>query len=229
MPEELRVVVDGVTVSARSWPNPAPVRPPLVCLPGTGATAEDWNVVAARLSRDRTVHAVDLRGHGRSEWPGIYSISLLANDVCGFLDRLDSSPIDLVGHSLGGLVACRVAAAMPERVRRLILEDVGIPHPRLPKPLGRPAGQLDFDWAVVEQVRPEIDDPDPGWSDLIARIHAPTLVIGGGSGSFVPQQHIAELVERLPDGRLVTIDAGHLIHESRPEEFVHEVSHFLDS
>jgi pimeloyl-ACP methyl ester carboxylesterase len=228
MPDELRIVVDGVTVSSRVWPCTDSTRPAAVLLPGTGATAEDWDVVAARLSERRTVFAVDLRGHGRSDWPGTYSIRLLADDVRGFLDRIEIAPVDLVGHSLGGLVALEVAAAVPGQVRRLVLEDVGMPHPRAPAPPVRPDGPLPFDWAVVEQVRPEIDDPDPQWGDLVSRIPTPTLVIGGGRDSFVPPEHIAELVGRLPDGRLATIEGGHLVHENRPDEFMHQLRDFLD-
>src|SRR4051812_37227577 len=227
MPNDIRVVVDGITLSSFVWPCARPSAPDVLLLHGTGATAEDWDVVATRLSDHRTVYAVDLRGHGRSDWPGTYSIDLLAEDVLGLLDQR-TQPVDLVGHSLGGLVACKVAAAMPARVRRLVLEDVGIPHPRPPAPPERPEGPLAFDWAVVEQVRPEIDDPDPQWSDIVSRVRAPTLAIGGGSQSFVPHEHVAELVGRLQDGRLATIESGHLVHQSRPDEFIDLLLDFLD-
>ena len=82
---------------------------------------------------------------------------------------------------------------------------------------------------MVEQVRPEIDDPDPRWSDVVAGISAPTLVIAGGPSSPVPQDHVAELVRTLPDGRLVTVDAGHMVHAKRPDEFTHHLQDFLDA
>ena len=145
------------------------------------------------------------------------------------LEQIDDGPVDLVGHSLGGLVACAVASAHPELVRRLALEDVGVPHARPPATPPRPPGVLPFDWRVVEQVRPEIDDPDPRWADVVARIAVPTLVIAGGPSSHVPQDHVAELVRLLPDGRLRTVDAGHLVHATRPEEFIEHLLAFLDA
>jgi pimeloyl-ACP methyl ester carboxylesterase len=227
VPEETRLSVDGVVLSLRVWPCTRPAGPVVVLLSGTGGTAQDWDVVATRVSEERQVVAVDLRGHGASDWPGRYSIELFADDVSAALDELGGGPVDLVGHSLGGLVACKVAAARPDLVRRLVLEDVGVPHPREPDTPARPRGQLPFDWAVVEQVRPEIDDPDPSWPEIVAGIQAPTLVVGGGPRSFVPQQHVAELVDRLHDGRLTTIDGGHLVHESSPEEFTDELLAFI--
>lgn len=228
MPEQLDVSVDGVTLGVRVWPVADPRRPPVVLLPATGETARDWDAVAMALQPSRTVYAVNLRGHGPSDWPGRYSIQAMADDVAGLLEQLGGGPVDLVGHSLGGLVACAVAAAHPGSVRRLVLEDVGVPHPRPATPPSRPDGELEFDWEMVEQVRPEIDDPDPRWADVVAGIGVPTLVIAGGPTSPVPQEHVAELVAAAPQGRLVTVDAGHLVHATRPEEFIRHLLTFLD-
>ena len=227
MPELTDVVLGDLRLSLRVWRSVDAARTPVVLLPATGRTARDWDVIATGLVAERTVYAVDLRGHGDSDWPGTYRLELFAQDVIGLLDRLDAGPVDLIGHSLGGLVACRTAAAGPQHIRRLVLEDIGFPHPRPPAPPERPAGELPFDWRVVEQVRPEIDDPDPGWTDIIAGITAPTLLIGGGTPSPVPQQHVVELADRLADARLVTIAAGHLVHETAPAAYLEAVTRFL--
>jgi pimeloyl-ACP methyl ester carboxylesterase len=229
MPEHLDVAVDGVTLRVRAWRAADAAPPPVVLLPGTGETGADWDVVASMLHPSRTVYAVSLRGHGDSDWPGRYSVHAMADDVAGLLGQLDERPVDLVGHSLGGLVACVVAAAHPELVRRLVLEDVGVPHARTAATPPRPEGVLEFDWKVVEQVRPEIDDPDPRWPEVIAAITAPTLAVAGGPTSHVPQDSIGELVATVRDGRLVAVDAGHLVHETRPEDFAGHLLRFLDT
>ena len=228
MPNQTRRVVRGVTLVVRTWPAETEQRAPVVLLPATAKTAEDWDAVAAALAGSRTVHAVNLRGHGPSDWPGTYSIRLLADDVTGLLPQLSEQPVDLVAHSLGGLVACAVASSHPELVDRLVLEDVGLLRPRPSGLPARPAGVLPFDWRMVEQVRPEIDSPDPGWAKVVADITARTLVIAGGPSSTVPQEYVADLVQALPDGRLVTIDAGHLVHATEPEAFIRALRAFLD-
>lgn len=116
----------------------------------------------------------------------------------------------------------------PELVRQLVLEDVGLLHPRPADPPPKPAGVLSFDWGVVDQVRPEVDNFDPGWAGVIAAIPAPTLVVAGGPRSPVPQERIADLVRLLPDGQIITIDAGHLVHATEPDEFIHQLATFLD-
>jgi pimeloyl-ACP methyl ester carboxylesterase len=227
VPTIKKVAVDGVTLVVRVWPAADPTCPTLMLLPATGETAEDWDLVASSLCSSRTVYAVNLRGHGPSDWPGQYSIQLMADDVASLLRQLDDQPVDLVGHSLGGLVACLVASGSPELVLRLVLEDIGLPHPRPAAPPPRPEGSLPFDWRVIEQVRPEIDDPDPRWGQIVAGISAPTLVVSGGASSPVPQEHVAELVHLIPDARLVTIDAGHLVHATKPGDFTHHLMSFL--
>src|SRR6476661_6366591 len=212
----------GTAIAVHTRECSDPRHPPVVLLHGTGGDASDWVTVAVDLAQDRTVHAVDLRGHGDSAWPGTYSIDLMAADVAALLPRL-TPRLDVVGHSLGGLVACRAIAGGPLGVRRLVLEDVAVPHPRRPATPARPAGDLRFDWAVVEQVRPEIDSPADHWLETFTRVAVPTLVVGGGPTSFVPQEHLAELADLLPDGSRTTLDTGHEIHATSPADFLRVV------
>ena len=113
-------------------------------------------------------------------------------------------------------------------MRRLVLKDVGLLKPRAADLPARPAGDLPFDWRVVEQVRPEIDDFDPGWTDAVASIRAPTLVVAGGASSPVPQGQVADLSRVLRDGQITTIDAGHLVHAVEPGRFIDRLQSFLN-
>jgi pimeloyl-ACP methyl ester carboxylesterase len=221
------VEVADVVLSVVEHRCPAPTAPVAALLHGTGATAATWDLVGAALAAQRSVMAVDLRGHGASSWPGAYSVGLMAADVAFLLDTVGGGAVDLVGHSLGGLVALRVASGRPDLVRRLVLEDVGMPHARRPSPPARPQGEPGFDWRVVEQVRPEVDHPDPAWPVVVASVTAPTLVVAGGPRSFVAAEHVAELVAALPDGRVATLDTGHEVHETDPGGFTHELLAFL--
>jgi pimeloyl-ACP methyl ester carboxylesterase len=104
-----------------------PDAPPLVLLPGGGATATAWFANAAALSRVARVHAVDLPGTAGGTVVSVRDVA----GLCGWLDSvLDSvldgtatGPVDLAGHSYGGWVALTYALQAPERVRRLALVD----------------------------------------------------------------------------------------------------------
>ncbi|MEW2492653.1 alpha/beta hydrolase [Streptomyces nodosus] len=218
--------VGGIRLACRLWGPPD--APPLVLLHALGESATDWEVVVPALARSRRVYALDLRGHGRSDWPGEYSLELMQTDVLRFLDTLGQGPVDLIGHSMGGIVAYLLAENCPQRVSRLVLEDVSTPRPRERTTPTRPDGTLTFDWEMVLAVRRQIDVPDPGWLERLGRITAKTLVLAGGPRSHVPQDGVAELARRIPGGRLVTIPVGHLIHQAAPEAFTEAVSAFLE-
>ncbi len=227
MNEVVRVAVGEVALAVRERrARAAEAHPPVVLLHGTGETSRTWDGVAETLAADRIVFAVDLRGHGDSDRSDLYSIGAMADDVAALLPRLTDEPVDLVGHSLGGLVALRVVATHPRLLRRLVLEDVGMPHRRVPNPPSRPKGELPFDWRVVEQVRPEIDSPSADWPQVVRGVKAPTLVVAGRD-SFVAAEHIHELLDALPDGRGMTLDTGHEVHAERPEEFTEILVQFL--
>lgn len=228
MVAQQRFSVGDVSLTVKTWRPDDGLLRPVVLLPATAETADDWDHVAATPSSSRTVHAVNLRGHGPSDWPGTYSLQLLAEDVAALLPQLSDQPLDLVAHSLGGLVACQVASTRPDLVARLVLEDVGLLRPRRPNTPARPDGELDFDWALVEQVRPEIDNPDPHWRQTAGAITAPTVVIAGGPRSTMPQEHVADLADTIPDAHIVTMDTGHLVHATEPDAFSDAVQTFLD-
>ena len=96
---------------------------PLVLLHALGEDSGDWGEVIDALAPTRRVYAPDLRGHGRSSWPGLYSLELMRADVLSFLDALELPVVDMVGHSLGGVVAYLLAKEQPARVERLVLEE----------------------------------------------------------------------------------------------------------
>lgn len=227
MVQEQQLSANGIVLSVRTWPCDRPAFRPVVLLAGTATTASDWDIIATDLCQDRVVHAINLRGHGASTWPGEYGIGLMAVDVVELLPQL-APQLDVIGHSLGGLVACQAATVDDSPIGRLVLEDVGLLHPRQPAELTRPAGELDFDWGVIEQVRPEIDAPDSSWPDVLRRISCPTLAISGGPASFVPPAHVKELQLLIPYSSCVTIAAGHLIHATQPQTFLHAVRSHID-
>ncbi|WP_069885780.1 alpha/beta fold hydrolase [Streptomyces luteocolor] len=225
MVDHRTVDVAGIRLACRvSGP---PQGPPLVLLHSMGEHAGTWAEVAPALARRSRVYAFDLRGHGRSDWPGTYSLELMKDDVLASLDALGLGRVDLIGHSMGGIVSYLLAQERPDQVGRLVLEEAPLPLPREPFPATRPEGELDFDWDLVGAVRSQIDTPDPRWLDGLGLITARTLVVAGGPDSHVPQAGLAELARRVPDGRLVTFPVGHLVHEAAPDEFVRAVEEFL--
>lgn len=93
---------------------------PVTLIHGVGSNLESWNRVAERLRPTHAVVRMDLRGHGKSA-PITQGCSLtdFVDDVVGVLDEAGIRQSDLIGFSLGGMIAQAFAVQRPERVRRL--------------------------------------------------------------------------------------------------------------
>jgi 3-oxoadipate enol-lactonase len=204
-----------------------PTAPAMVLLHGLGEQAAGWEPVAPRLAETFRVLALDLRGHGASDRPGVYSYELMRDDVIGVLDALELPEVVLVGHSMGGVVAYLVAAARPERIARLVVEDAPMPFARRAVVRERPPGELPFDWPVVPAIAAQTDDPHRRWWPLLRDLVAPVLLVAGGPTSTIPQEELDEVARLVPDCTLVTIPAGHHVHTNEPEAFTRAVLDWL--
>jgi 3-oxoadipate enol-lactonase len=201
---------------------------PMVMLHGGGGDSSTWDELAPRFAERRTVYLPDLRGMGRSERTGPYSITTMRDDVLALLDRLGLDRVVLVGQSLGGYVAMLVAQAAPQRVAALVLEEAPPPVPLgISVPDDLPESAPYYDRRIRPTVFAAFNAPDPAWWDDLAAMPMPALVLAGGPDSVLRQDDIARTAARIPAGRLVTIPAGHHIHRDAPEAFAAAVESFL--
>ncbi|MFD8637481.1 alpha/beta fold hydrolase [Streptomyces sp. NPDC059656] len=102
--------------------------PPVVLLPGGGATSTVWGACAAGLVGSHRVHAVDLMGEPGLSVPApgraIRGVGDLVDWLDAVLDGLGpGGPVTLAGHSYGAWIAAHYAAARPDRLGRLVLVD----------------------------------------------------------------------------------------------------------
>ncbi len=115
--------VNGLRLSYLDWGNPA--APVLLLLHGGSAHAHWWDWFAPAVADRFHVVALDLRGHGDSEWarPPAYEIEDYAADVVAFVAALGLSPLRLIGHSLGGTVAASAAARFAGELAAVVIVD----------------------------------------------------------------------------------------------------------
>lgn len=143
--------------------------PTVLFLHGLGGTWRDWEPQLDDLSSDHRCIVVEHRGHGRSEVTrGELSIELFARDAAGVCAALGVDQAHVVGLSMGGMIAQRLAIDHPSLVRTLVLAATGAFMPE-------PAAGFLAEWArsVRDQGMPDsrgvVPDRSPAWSPVTLR------------------------------------------------------------
>ncbi len=227
---------------------------PIVLLHGGLMTIDmAFAALIPQLAPDRQVIAVELQGHGHTaDIDREIDLGHLAGDVVGLLDVLGVERADLLGFSLGGLVAFETAVRYPARVDRLVVASIQfradgfheeIRNPELWATSTRMPAPDDFAamQAAYARVAP---DPDhfqefaaktsgavqalPGWSDDTLRgISAPTLVVVGDH-DFVRLEHAVAMQELIPGAQLAVLPgAKHMDVPQRTDVLVPILKNFL--
>jgi len=151
---------------------------PLLALAGLTRTGRDFDYVAPHLPPLRLIR-MDYRGRGRSDWTGAetYTIVQEGADALALLDHLGIESAAILGTSRGGLIGMYLSAVAPERVRGLILNDVGpgidpLGLSRIQDYIGqRPAARSHAAMAVaLEHAMDGFDAPPARWMQE-AKIH----------------------------------------------------------
>jgi pimeloyl-ACP methyl ester carboxylesterase len=198
---------------------------PLLLVHGGYGLASAFDGLADQLAADRQVVAIELQGHGHTaDVARSFTWDDFAQDIAAVIQRLGLGPVDLLGHSLGGMASLRCAIRHPEAVRKLVL--VSAPCRRsawLPEVLAGfdqmngaaladtfRQGPLYAAWAKVA--------PDPSsfptlidktgallrepfdWTEEVRLMEVPVLLLYADSDS-IPPSHAAEFFALLGGGQ----------------------------
>jgi pimeloyl-ACP methyl ester carboxylesterase len=232
---ELRALeLDGNPVRYRV----AGAGPPVVLVHGLAGSWRWWSDVWPALARRRTVYLLDLPHLRRRQ-----SAEALSAWLGRWIEAVGLDDVDIVGHSLGGLVAAEVAAARPQRVRRLVLvAPAGIPcglsyvkrgvrlvetlydvRSRLPTIVGDALRT-----SPLALVRGAVFASDRDLRAELAAVHAPTLIVWGERDRLTPARVAGEWQRLLPLSRVVLLPCGHVPMWEVPDELSACVLAFLD-
>jgi pimeloyl-ACP methyl ester carboxylesterase len=159
---------DGQILAYIDTGNPS--GPAVVLIHGYTDSARDWVPLLPYLSKRFRLILVDIRGHGKSSKPECcYTRLDFAYDIKLLLDALKVQKADIVGHSLGSIIAQTFAEYWPARTGRVVLiSSTGGPPP------GVPAKPPQFDFAAeIRKLKDPIEADSPF---MIAWWDSPTPV-----------------------------------------------------
>ncbi|MGM0563231.1 MAG: alpha/beta fold hydrolase, partial [Pseudomonadota bacterium] len=106
----------------------SPDKPALILIHGLFGSGRLWRTLAQNLDEHFWVHTPDLRNHGQSPQGYSMALSTMADDLWEYLHQQDIEQCYLLGHSLGGKVAMQMALAQPDRIDKLVVEDIAPVH-----------------------------------------------------------------------------------------------------
>jgi pimeloyl-ACP methyl ester carboxylesterase len=218
---------------------------PLVLLHGLSGSTRWWARNAPALAGSHRVYVLNLPGFGDLPWRSRRFVLTEAADwVADWMGAVGLDASHLVGHSMGGYIAIRLAARHPECVRRLVLvAPAGVPTGRSMLGYGVPlaaaalaadpsflpvlaldalrAGPLTILRAARDLLGEDVRD------DLNA-IRAPTLLIWGERDALVPPSIGPAMRDEIRDARLLVLPrAGHVPQYDRADEFNAAVRRYL--
>jgi pimeloyl-ACP methyl ester carboxylesterase len=118
-------MVNGLRLRYLEWGRPGAL--PVVCVHGYTSSTEAFNALARRIQDRAHIIAMDVRGHGESAWSadGAYQYADQAGDLAALVDRLGIERFVLIGTSMGGVIAMVYAGQHGDRLRALVLNDIG--------------------------------------------------------------------------------------------------------
>ena len=138
---------------------------PLLALHGVSGHGGRFADLAARLGHYHVI-APDLRGHGRSSPLPPWSLEQQIDDLLTLLEPGVKTPV--IGQSLGGVLAARLAHAAPERIGRLVLIDIATLSSKRPELALANAERMRIDVSYADRVEARADRVRNGWQDVAA-------------------------------------------------------------
>ncbi len=119
------LTTNGLSIHYLDWGDAD--APPVVCVHGYTSSAQAFNAPARHFQDRFHLIAPDVRGHGESAWSpaGEYQYADQASDLAALVDQLGLARFTLIGTSMGGIIAMAYAGAHGERLRGLVINDIG--------------------------------------------------------------------------------------------------------
>jgi pimeloyl-ACP methyl ester carboxylesterase len=158
------------TLHYTEWGPPKASRV-VICAHGYSGNARDFDYLARALAKDARVICIDVAGRGESDWLGshlAYNFGTFLADINSLIAHLGVKEVEWVGTSMGGLLGMLLASQPGNRVRRLVMNDIGAFVPvdalqAISRNLQAPAH-----FASLEEVEAHMRHTHREWGDLTA-------------------------------------------------------------
>ncbi|HHT83111.1 MAG: alpha/beta fold hydrolase [Christensenellales bacterium] len=210
----------------------------LILLHGNSENAKIFSDYLNTVSEDYKAYAIDLRGHGKSQWgEGNFTIKTMAIDIMRFINQKPFDKVSIVGFSDGANIAMYLAKIAPELIDKLVLISGNLFVKALAKPffykirfrykLNKPFGYI-IKRARLRATKMALMLDNIGvYPDDLNNFDFPVLVIDA-QNDLIAKEHTSLIVRSIPNAKHITIEgADHFTIMKNPRLF-EAVNQFLN-
>ncbi len=213
------------------------------------ATASLWKTYVPELSKKYRVIAVDLPGHGRSDYMDTTKVFLhkrATEYIIGLIDFLKLDSVYLIGASSGGSITLQLAILRPDLVKRAVVIAGHIYYPKDQREMVASWGNVPNAGEIATHGREKAVllrkqfnyfsqlYGDPSFTpDVLSTIHAKTLIIHGDKDSLAPISNALGMYQNIPNSHLwIVPNTGHFplppyLDPKNESDFIRRTMEFL--
>ena len=223
---------------------------PLLLLHGFGRTGSDWDLFKAELSKSHRLIALDLPGHGRSDWmdtTDFYLHKKAAEHIIGLLDQLRIDSTNIMGISSGGFITLYIATLRPELAKKIVIIGGQVYYSKTTRSVITKFADPDKNPPNESQVKAHGKQKasllsrqfwnfrklygDPSFTpDVLSTVKARALIIHGDNDEIAPLSNAWEMYQNIPGARLwIVPNGGHVppVVPGNKDDFTRRTLEFL--
>ncbi|HEX6849254.1 MAG TPA: alpha/beta hydrolase, partial [Chitinophagaceae bacterium] len=224
---------------------------PLLLLHGFGGTTSHWEPYIREFAKNYRVIAMDLPGHGRSDFMDtteVYLHKRAAEYIIGLLDRLQIDSINIMGISSGGFITTYIATIRPQLVKKMVVIGSQVYYSKTTREVITAVADPAKNQTNQNRIREHGQQKaivlerqfwnfrklygDPSFTpDVLATVTARVLIIHGDNDPIAPVSNAWEMFQHMPKAKLWIVPNGGHVPSAIPanrDDFIRRVREFLE-
>ena len=200
---------------------------PIILVHGNSETHKIFDVLIGELKNNHTVYAIDSRNHGKSDKTNTISYDLMADDIIGFIEKLQIDKPIIYGFSDGGIIGLLIAIKKPQTLSKLIISGANLNPSGISKSMTAII-KLGYFFTRHKNLKMMLDEPNISVSDL-KKIEIPTLVLAG-ENDVIKREHTQLIASNITDSTLKILpNETHTSYVVHSKKLYHLIREFTNS
>lgn len=196
---------------------------PIILVHGNSETHKIFDVLIGELKNNHTVYAIDSRNHGKSDRTKSVSYDLMADDIIGFIEKLQIDKPIFYGFSDGGIIGLLIAIKKPQTLSKLIISGANLNPDGISKSMTTII-KLGYFFSRSKNLKMMLDEPNISADDL-EKIKIPTLILAG-ERDVIKEKHTKLIASSIANSTLIIVPnethSSYIIHSKKLYDLIHE-------